>query len=357
MPDRRQLRLGTPERNTVGEPAEHVDRRATAARVIGRIQAQRDPVAVGERESEALRHDADDGVRRRAESNRSPDDVRITVEATLPLLVCDHQHRGGAFALVILREVSPLDRQHAGDTEAGRAHLGDAYQRGTIVRDQIAAARTERAEVLHGLELLAPHHEVVQRPPLRIAGLVGAVVLDRDDAIALIERKRRVQHRVDDGEGARADRDRDRHADHAHERKAGILREHAQPQLHIEQRHVQENAAVPRAAFAREHARALVAYTVEVTEALARGASCGLGIHAARDVVTNAFLDMMVEFIVHVVGGVPPEDPAPAPPRSVPHHSSRRASVGWIARPRRAGPSAASRPTVMISDATIGRMM
>jgi hypothetical protein len=291
--------------------------------MVQRIHAQRDPVAVIDRKAVVLRDHTDHGVYDPAESDGLADDVRISLEATLPLLVRDHDDVRRALALVVIGERTTFHRCHPRHVKGRHSDLRDADQvRRSIRGHQRAAVSAVRAEIPHRRQPVSPQHEVVQRVMVRDAGTVHAVVLDRDDAIAFVQRQRRVDHALDERERARSDRDRQRHSDHAHERKTGVLHEHPDPQLQVEYGDIEEHAAVLRAVLTGQEIRAFTAHTLEIAQPLERGVLRGFGIHATRDMVTNALLDVEVELVPDLVRRIAPETDPPAP-ASFPHPSAR----------------------------------
>ena len=78
--NRRQLRLGALGRGAWRQPAEHVDRRALSPLVLRWIRSQGHPHSMVDWKAEALRHDADHRVDRRAKASGPPDDGRVRRE-------------------------------------------------------------------------------------------------------------------------------------------------------------------------------------------------------------------------------------------------------------------------------------
>jgi hypothetical protein len=346
--ERRQLCLRTPHRVAICEAPEDVDPWPSSHGMVQRIHAQRDPVAVIDRKAVVLRDHTDHGVYDPAESDGLADDVRISLEATLPLLVRDHDDVRRALALVVIGERTTFHRCHPRHVKGRHSDLRDADQvRRSIRGHQRAAVSAVRAEIPHRRQPVSPQHEVVQRVMVRDAGTVHAVVLDRDDAIAFVQRQRRVQHPVDERERARSDRDRQRHSDHRHGGQSRILRDHAHTQLHIEPRHVQAHTPVVRAPLRREQRRAFDAHALDVAQAFERRPPRRLRIHAARDVVADALLDVEVELVIDLVRRIAPETKPPAP-ASFTHHilvdPSTRRSVRKLRRRYR--PAHGTRKTV-----------
>jgi hypothetical protein len=65
-------------------------------------------------------------------------------------------------------------------------------------------------------------------------------VLERDDAVTLVDRERRVHVAIEEREERRGDGDGDRHPHAADERQAGILDQHARAELRVEPRLVEQ---------------------------------------------------------------------------------------------------------------------
>ena len=185
------------------------------------------------------------------------------------------------------------------------------------VGGEIAPLVQERAEVADRLEVVAPLEEV------RAGGVVHArsaegPQADRDDAFAFRQGQRGVEPRAQDGEVARADRDRHRHAGHRHERQAGIFDEHPQPELHVEPGDAPERAPRFGGAVRGEHRGAGVAHAGRVAEPLRRRFPRGLGAHAAIDVVARPLLQVKPQLLVHFLCGIRADDPVPRAPRRPP---------------------------------------
>src|ERR1044071_4630449 len=62
--------------------------------ILHGIRAERDPIAVTDRESKTFGHDADDGVHDAPEFHRPTDDGRVALEPRLPDVVPDDNHWG-----------------------------------------------------------------------------------------------------------------------------------------------------------------------------------------------------------------------------------------------------------------------
>jgi len=115
------------------------------------------------------------------------------------------------------------------------------------VRSNVAADRTERTEVLHRSQVLAPLHEVVQRPPLLVID-VDVPVFDGDHAIAFSKGKGSVNEGVREREETQANRDCRGEAEAADERQPRIFHEHPRPELEVDARIV-DPAERPRVAL------------------------------------------------------------------------------------------------------------
>jgi hypothetical protein len=188
-------------------------------------------------------------VHRPAEPDLPADDAGVPAEALLPLLVRDDEHRGRALALVVVEDRPPHRRRHARHAEPRRGHVRDAHElRAAARQHERAAVGRVRAEVAQARRASAPESEVAERLALGVAGVPHVRVLDRDDALALVERERRVQDRGQEAEGARADGDGDGHADDRHDREPRVLREHAEREPEVER-----EAAEPGEAAAVAH--------------------------------------------------------------------------------------------------------
>ena len=78
-----------------------------------------------ERELEAVRHDADDGVHGLAEPQLAPDDVSRAGEAPLPDVVADDDDGGGAGRRIGIGDRPADKRRHPRDPKPGGRDLGD----------------------------------------------------------------------------------------------------------------------------------------------------------------------------------------------------------------------------------------
>ncbi len=192
-PERRNLCVRARERRARREPAEDDALGTGVAQHLVRPGA---PGCRGtqypevERELEAVRHDADDGVHGLAEPQLTPDDVSRASEAPLPDVVADDDDRGGAGRQVGVDDDPADERRHPRNPEPGGRNLGDCreFDR-SVCRDHVAPDRLEGADIIDRLQAAAPTLDVL---PRRVPPLTGLAVpdLDGDDPVALCERKR-----------------------------------------------------------------------------------------------------------------------------------------------------------------------
>jgi hypothetical protein len=97
---------GLLDRGPGSEAAEEGVRRYAARSARRRVDTERRPRLVVEREGEALRHDADDGRLLRTEPNDPPDHGGVRREAALPHAEAEHDH-GGRLALRVALNQKP----------------------------------------------------------------------------------------------------------------------------------------------------------------------------------------------------------------------------------------------------------
>ena len=98
--ERFELRSRALERRPRRKPAEREDLGPFAPRSSGRACAQRNPILMVDREREALRHHADDGMHRVVEPHAPAEDLGIRREARAPRVVADDDNGLGVGALV-----------------------------------------------------------------------------------------------------------------------------------------------------------------------------------------------------------------------------------------------------------------
>ena len=112
--------LCTPDCRAVLEPR-HRPKPMTAAVLHPRfgikVQGGIDNVAHIEREAEAGRHDADDGVDATVKARRFPDQVAGTAEVGLPGLIAENSHIVTSRLLLAGQERTAQDGMHAEDIE------------------------------------------------------------------------------------------------------------------------------------------------------------------------------------------------------------------------------------------------
>jgi len=89
------------ERDPVAEPSEDHHLWATADGGVRRMGPERKPDLVGRRESEVRRHDADDGMGRAPDADRSPDDAGVAGEPGAPQALSKESHGRGAVQLIV----------------------------------------------------------------------------------------------------------------------------------------------------------------------------------------------------------------------------------------------------------------
>ncbi len=182
----------------------------------------------------------------------------------------------------------------------------------SVLGNEVALVVAEGAQLHHRLHPVLPLTEVERRrtnvtDPAR-ACRVGAgdvSVPDHDDAVAPLDRHAGVEEGADEREIAGAERDRDRHAADRDERESGILREHAQPELHVEPRHFHQRTPLFSRALRQQHGCARLAYARGVAEPLRCRFTSRLRTHAARDVVARPLLQVESKLLVDFLLGIP----------------------------------------------------
>ena len=170
-----------------------------------------------------------------AESERPADDGGVARKPVLPDVVADDDDRRRTFALVLVIEVAAEERRHARDPKAGRGHLGDPNRlRAPLERDEVSVERAVCADGADRSKVGAPRRQVVevQWPTAIVAS--AAEILNRDDAVAFVERQRAGDEVADDAECGCTDRDGDRQPEYADECQPGGLEHHPEPELEIE---------------------------------------------------------------------------------------------------------------------------
>ncbi len=235
-PERRHLRVRARERRVRREPAEDDAFGTGVAQHLVGLAPQRNPVPEVERELEAVRHDADDGVHVLAEPQLASDDVSRAGEAPLPDVVADDDDGGGAGRQVGVDDDPADERRHPRNPEPGGRDLGDRHELDRSVgRDDVAPDRLEGADIIDRLQAGAPTLDVL---PRRVPPPTGLAVphLDGDDPVALFERKRTPHDDVERGEHDRRDADRHGHRQPADQRQPPVADEQAEPEPDIEPR-------------------------------------------------------------------------------------------------------------------------
>ena len=114
--------------------------------------------------------------------------------------------------------------------------------RGSARDDQVALDGAERAYLLDRLELAAPGMEVVHRLSHFVVDL-NVPIFERDNALSVLDRERRVQLGVDHREEGGADADPDGQPQSADDREARVLRQHSRAKLEVNARIVQPTKA------------------------------------------------------------------------------------------------------------------
>jgi hypothetical protein len=150
----------------------------------------------------------------------------------------------------------------------------------------------------------------VQHSALGAAG-IGGRILQRDDTIAVLRRKARIEHLGDDFERHRADGNRHRHRETADDRQAAMLDEHADAEPRVERQRVQPGQS-PR----------ITAFFLVLLDAAERDQRLPPGFPGIEAALAHepfgVHLDVEAHLRVHGrVEAIPTPQPAPLPhPRS-----------------------------------------
>ena len=264
------------------------------------------------RKRESLGHDTHDRVRGVTETHGSAEDTGVGIELTLPLLVADDEDGRCTGTLVFVEKRTPEERRHARQPEARRRDGGDPDQLHlSVLGNEVALVVAEGAQLHHRLHAVLPLTEVERRrtnviDPARACrvGARNVSVPDHDDAVAPLDRHAGVEERADEREIAGAERDGDRHAPDRDERESWILREHAQPELHVEPRHFHGRTPLFSRALRQQHGCARLAYPRGVAEPLRCRFTSRFRTHAARDIVTRPLLQVESKLLVNFLLGI-----------------------------------------------------
>ena len=188
-----------------------------------------------DREREALRHHADDGMRSGPQLDGPSQNGGITREPIPPDVLADHDHGRRALALVVLHEIPAHQRPDPSHSESRGAHRRNADAlRLCAGSDQVWRKRSECADLLNGFQLFAPDVVIVQDAPFGLA-CRRVPNLNRDNAVAFLEGQRRSQEvAINDAEPAGGDRDGHRNAEAPDQRKTGVLDQHPDAELDIQ---------------------------------------------------------------------------------------------------------------------------
>ena len=123
------------------------------------------------------------------------------------------------------------------DTEGRLADRRPPDRRtGHVLPPEVPLDDAEDSDVVDGAKLVAPQHELVQRPPLGTArGRIPHA--QRYDALAARYRQGRIDQLGQELERHRRDREREREREAADECQTRVLREHPAGQFEVEPRH------------------------------------------------------------------------------------------------------------------------
>jgi len=230
----RELDARLPECRTRRQPPDDLDRHSLPPIVSSDVDPERNPQLLRARKRESVRHHADDSGRHAGDANRAADDAGIALKAALPQVVSDHRDDRRVRTFVHLHERPSEQRWDAQYAERGRGHLGGEDGFGQTSGDhEIPRDRAVRAKVVHGLERLAPHHEVVRRAELRTVRRRVPVLHD-DDPVALRKRNHGKHELANRFEGPCPHPDGERHGDAADDRQYRVLDQHPTAELHVE---------------------------------------------------------------------------------------------------------------------------
>src|SRR5687767_872887 len=110
-----------------------------------------------DREREALRHYADDGMRSGAQLEVPSQNGGIARESSPPDVLADHDHRWRALALVVLLDIPAYQRPNPSHSESRGAHRSNTDTlRLCTGNDQVWSNRSECADLLNRFQLLPP---------------------------------------------------------------------------------------------------------------------------------------------------------------------------------------------------------
>jgi hypothetical protein len=212
-----------------------VDGRRLTALVRRRIEAQRRPDLVVEGKRESLRHDANHRVARRPQLHGGPNGVGAAAELPLPEIVAYDNDVGRTGTFVVVRQVSPRNRRHARETKSRRGDFSNwECFRQAVGSDEVASEYSKCGEIFHGGQCLTPDCQIVEMRATPVAHPAWLEVLDRHNAVSLVERERCAGNRARRGKGECADDHGNRYPERANERQSGILREHAETKREVQ---------------------------------------------------------------------------------------------------------------------------
>jgi hypothetical protein len=156
---------------------------------------------------EALRHDADHGLRPAVQLDGLADDRLIAAKAALPEVVAENHDCRLRVAILRVSEGAADERRHAEDRKKRRL---DGLRHDLL---RVASTGQVRAQVDHGghrverRAALTPPYEVGRTHRVVLAWPVRAFFPERHDAMGLAERKTLEQHGVHDREDRRVGAD------------------------------------------------------------------------------------------------------------------------------------------------------
>ena len=211
-----ELRLRLGDRGARLQPRDHLRRRPGVAACrppllgVGR-QRQIDPCLGGEK-PEARRQHADHRVRHAVDANRSTDHTRVAREPPPPGRVGQNGDVIGPPRHLLLGERASSRQRHAERREQVGRHTHHRLRLGRSRFAGNGGARTEDRQAAQRRQLTSPLVVIGHGRAVPLHARLGVRVVDRDEAIAVRERQRTQQHRLDDGEdgqvGAEAQRER-----------------------------------------------------------------------------------------------------------------------------------------------------
>jgi hypothetical protein len=245
-PQRLRSRGADAEGNTFARSESHRSdlgdiHRWTGARLqIGAGDAERNAVAVRDREGKAQRHHADDGVHHIVEADRALQDLGVARELALPFLeamTTTGGTPGRSSCSISVRPsagVTPVKLKPDAVMAATRTSCA---RPSSAIRLRLSSRKG--ADGLDGFQLAAPLNEVLRRGAEGVSGIGTGhrPVADDNGPLAFFNRQRGVEHGAEDGEVSGADGDRQCHADDGDERQDGILDEHADAELYVDPRY------------------------------------------------------------------------------------------------------------------------